>query len=192
MFTRNFTKIPNRVIRSKILSKNAKVLFPFIASFNPSYPSYKCISEFSGLKGKTTIRNTITELQKYQLISYTKGHTGRSNLYQITDPAIWLIETDPVPKQDAVSPKSGIESVPNQDSNNTKIKKIINKSEIISNIIYAAKSIGRDNPAGARNHLGDKIYEHITKLTSWYDLCSGNENFFEAKLYKLLNDFKEN
>lgn len=99
---KNFTQVPNELIRSrKKVSKNAILVYLEIASFNPSFPSYRRIQAETGLTRKS-ISKAIKELEALNIIvvSHRGAFRGNTNQYQVNPQEVWRlagIPTEPVP-----------------------------------------------------------------------------------------------
>ncbi len=90
-----FTQVPNKLARTSSVSVYAKAVFLVIASYNPSFPSYKVIVEQTGLS-KGTVAKAIKELRDRRLLTYTKGslRSKKANEYIITHESSWdLVES---------------------------------------------------------------------------------------------------
>lgn len=87
---RNFTQVPNSLIRCPEVSIYAVRIFLVIASYNPSFPSYSQIQKVSGIKHRKTISNAIRELVDRKIIQYLQGdRNGQSNSYKILPEELW-------------------------------------------------------------------------------------------------------
>lgn len=66
-----FTRVPNALIYSDKLTTNEKMVYIYISSFNPSFPSMRMIGEKLGLS-KTTVLKCVKTLLEFNLIERYK------------------------------------------------------------------------------------------------------------------------
>jgi predicted transcriptional regulator len=66
-----FTRVPNALIYSDKLTTNEKMVYIYISSFDPSFPSMRMIGEKLGLS-KTTVQKCVYTLLQYNLIERFK------------------------------------------------------------------------------------------------------------------------
>lgn len=80
-----YTRIPNKVIWSKILSKNEKLVLIAIMSFNPRFPSYSVLMEITGIQRRNNISEAIKGLVSKNILRYARGgsESGLSNEYKV-------------------------------------------------------------------------------------------------------------
>jgi len=136
---KDFTKIPNDLIRSVKVSGNDFKIFCFIASYNPSFPSVKHIADTIGIDRKTVMRS-IKRLEKIGLITVNREF-GKSNRYKIN---YGFTLKKPVPKKGPVpklvlgSPKIGTGTSPKIGT----LKRLIEKEQIKSD---APDGLGKEN-----------------------------------------------
>lgn len=109
--TRDFTKIPNHVIKDPSLSPYAKAIYILIKSYSPSYPSYNRIMEQTGIGSRSTINKGLSDLKAKGLIRIIDSPKYKSNLYEFPSPE----------KMDTTSLKDELKPVQEMDSNNTKL-----------------------------------------------------------------------
>ena len=78
----NFSKIPNDLIRSPLLTVTDKTVCIVLLSYNPSFPSYEKIMKDSNIGSKATIAKALRNLVRYGFIEVIPDSKYRSNLYR--------------------------------------------------------------------------------------------------------------
>lgn len=115
---KNFTQIQNTLIRSPSVSLRAKMLYIYLSSFNPCYPSRSRI--YKDLKiGRRSLTDALDELQSLGLLTYVKGNSKkRSNKYTLNS------------YQVTSSPNQPLVLVPDNPPKNTNIKILSSSSAV--------------------------------------------------------------
>jgi len=103
---KDFTMIPNIVIRNPKITPYAKAIYIALKSFTPSFPSYRKIMEMTGIGSRTTISSCIKILVACGVIRISSKWSGKSNFYEFPP--------------DLNSPIDGLEFVHDMDTNKTK------------------------------------------------------------------------
>lgn len=67
-----FTRVPNQVIRSRLLDVYEKAVFACLASCSPSYPSLSTIMDWSGIRKRNTVVRCLKKLEANRLIERYK------------------------------------------------------------------------------------------------------------------------
>lgn len=153
MAKKQFVAIPHWIARNADISPLAKIVYMVIASFNPSFPSYKRLCKDTGIKSKTTISKCLKELVLLNLILVIRHGFNRSNTYRIVEcPFNGLFD------QELDSPITDIE--PNQvhdlDSNKINI--------IISNKANEAPSVLMTEEPLAKHLNTEETSEALSKI----------------------------
>ena len=78
----NFSKIPNDLIRSPLLTPAAKIVCIVLLSYTPSFPSYERIMKDSNIGSKATIAKALRSLIRHRFIEIIPDSKYRSNLYK--------------------------------------------------------------------------------------------------------------
>lgn len=78
----NFSKIPNDLIRSPLLTPTEKIVCIVLLSYNPSFPSYEKIMKDSNIGSKATIAKALKNLIRFKFIEIIPDSKYRSNLYR--------------------------------------------------------------------------------------------------------------
>ena len=78
----NFSKIPNDLIRSPLLTVTDKTVCIVLLSYNPSFPSYEKIMKDSNIGSKATISKALRNLVRHKFIEVIPDSKYRSNLYR--------------------------------------------------------------------------------------------------------------
>lgn len=78
----NFSKIPNELIRSPLLTPTEKTICSVLLSYNPSFPSYGRIMKDSNVRSRATIAKSLKSLEKFNFIKVIGSSKYRSNLYK--------------------------------------------------------------------------------------------------------------
>lgn len=87
--TRPYQQVPNEFARSKYVSPEAKLVFIYIASFNPSYPSRESIMEACRI-GKKKLKSAFDELCRLNILHIASGkQSKRTNVYHVLDWNYW-------------------------------------------------------------------------------------------------------
>ena len=95
MISKDFTKVPNTLIRTPVLSSVEKVVWCYIASMRDGYHyPVRFVCEVLHIKAKTW-RQCVFELQSRGMVSVQKMR-GHTNVYKaITDPSGWNLPQVP-------------------------------------------------------------------------------------------------
>lgn len=112
-FSVNFTKISNLIIRDPKISPYAKAIYMLIRSYSPSFPSYTCIMNQTGIGSRSTINKALTVLEAMSLIRIIHSSKHKSNLYEFIPPK----------KMDLTSIQNELEPVQEVDTNKTNLIK---------------------------------------------------------------------
>jgi len=78
----NFSKIPNDLIRSPLLTPAEKIVCIVLLSYTPSFPSYERIMKDSNIGSKATIAKALRSLIRHRFIEIIPDSKYRSNLYK--------------------------------------------------------------------------------------------------------------
>jgi len=148
---KNFTIIENEFIRSNIVPRGARLLYPFLKSFNPIFPSYQKMKTTLHISD-ATISKSLIWLEKNKLLTKTRRGQGRSNVYKIHNKETWINnlidESTPINKEDT-SKETPLIPINNKkqviqlkksnktNCNKTKIKKL--KEEDISSFLLLSR-----------------------------------------------------
>ena len=156
MISKDFTKIPNTLIRTSVLSTLEKVVWCYIASMRDGYNyPVRFICEVLHIKAKTW-RKCVSELQRRGMIS-VQIMRGHANVYKaINDPSVWNLPLvprvgyssgPPVPRAPSLQPQGYLGTHYNkEDINKTIIDDVRErlKKEVMidANIELACMSCG--------------------------------------------------
>ena len=115
MISKDFTKVPNSLIRSPMLSTVEKVVWCYIASMREGYTySVRSACEYLGINVKTW-RKCVAELQRRGMVS-VKTMPGKANVYSaVRDPSGWdLPPTNGVGYSNSTTAKKDPLPLPNE------------------------------------------------------------------------------
>jgi len=91
---KNYTRIPNSLIRCGSLSSSEYRILSILMSMTPCYPSHTDLMKWSDLS-KETVNGTLQKLKKRGLISWQKGHGfGKNNHYRMNYKAWSKLDSD--------------------------------------------------------------------------------------------------
>ncbi len=92
---KNFTQVPNKAIRGKGLTVYERVVFSYIISFHPSYPSISNISSTLTIS-RDSVNEAIKGLVNKKMLTYKKGDfkSKKSNEYTMLPDNEWQIKEE--------------------------------------------------------------------------------------------------
>jgi hypothetical protein len=182
---KNYTRVPNAIIWTKLLTKQEKLVLITLLSFNPPRPSYKIIQKCSGIKSRTQISEALKGLKFKGLIKYVRGFKNKANQYQIQIQSKWILP-DVVQYLDISSSDSEHNDVQHDDSNKTKEIKINNNKSEYQRVKEAIK-LGRNQFEEAKEFLGYDLYQRVIQDGYWKDLYDKYKPYeLNAEIYKRL------
>lgn len=137
----NFTKVPNELIRTELLTPTDKIIAIVILSYSPSFPSYARIMKEANIGSRSTISKSLQTLKEYGFFEVIQDSQYKSNLYRYIDS-----------QMDSPSPTTVLKPVHKLDTNKT--------NSIILNNHTNGPSVslkGSDGPISAADFLKDTI-----------------------------------
>lgn len=82
---KNFTQIPNEILRCPYISIKARLLYSVLLTYKPSHPSYKKLQDITGLT-RNRVGSCLKELLQRNIINYEKGNSRKkANLYTFNE-----------------------------------------------------------------------------------------------------------
>jgi hypothetical protein len=148
----NYTKVPNSIIWTEVLSKNAKLLFVVIASRTPSYPSYRLILKNMSSKNKLVVSKALRELVLFNILYYIKGTQNKSNRYFVNPLEDWRIDVKGTLRT-CRGNKSNLDEDLNRTSNKTNEIKIINETKSFPSTQKEEKSLSGEEVSNRISNL---------------------------------------
>lgn len=101
---KNFTQIPNTLIRNPKFNVYEKNILIILISLNPCHPSHTQLAEWTNLNKRTVIR-TLKRLRDKNVITWRPGFKNRCNLYQVKPESMWKLDLATESNGDSHDPK---------------------------------------------------------------------------------------
>jgi hypothetical protein len=131
MISKNFTKVPNDLIRSPMLSPVEKTVWSYIASMRDGHTyAVRSACEILGINVKTW-RKCVAELERRGMVS-VKMILGKANVYSaVRDPSVWnLPPTNGVECSNGTPTQKDLPPIPNECLGTHSYKEDICKTNI--------------------------------------------------------------